>query len=40
VEKKYLKTIYDCHVCAGTLDATDLDGDGIMTVLDLDKIPV
>ncbi len=37
-EKKYLKTIYDCHACAGTLDAADLDGDGVMTVLDLDFI--
>ncbi len=38
MEKKYLKTIYHCHACAGTLDATDLDGDGEMTVLDLDHI--
>lgn len=38
LEKKYLKTIYHCHECAGTLDATDLDGDGEMTVLDLDHI--
>lgn len=38
VEKKYLKTIYACHQCAGTLDATDLDGDGILTVMDLDYI--
>ena len=38
LEKKYLKTIYHCHECAGTLDHTDLDGDGQMTVLDLDQI--
>ncbi len=36
LEKKYLKTIYQCHACAGTLEAVDLDGDGAMTVLDLD----
>lgn len=38
LEKKYLKTIYHCHECAGTLDSTNLDGDGQMTVLDLDWI--
>jgi 5-methylcytosine-specific restriction endonuclease McrA len=38
VEKKYLKTIYYCHQCAGTLDKSDLDGDGVITVLDLDFI--
>lgn len=38
LEKKYLKTIYCCHECAGTLDAEDLDGDGSMTVLDIDAI--
>lgn len=38
LEKKYLKTIYCCHECAGTLDSGDLDGDGRMTVLDLDHI--
>ncbi|NLO92125.1 MAG: HNH endonuclease [Elusimicrobia bacterium] len=37
-EKKYLKTIYSCHECAGTLDNCDLDGDGVMTVLDIDSI--
>lgn len=36
VEKKYLKTIYECHTCAGTLDAPDADGDGKMTLLDID----
>ena len=28
VEKKYLKTVYRCHECAGTLDSVDADGDG------------
>ena len=38
LEKKYLKTIYFCHECAGTLSGTDLDGDGRITVLDIDQI--
>lgn len=38
VEKKYLKTIFNCHECAGTLAATDLDGDGQLTVLDIDEV--
>ncbi|HUT86342.1 MAG TPA: HNH endonuclease [Elusimicrobiales bacterium] len=37
-EKKYLKTIYYCHQCAGTLENGDIDGDGLITVLDLDYI--
>jgi len=46
-EKKYLKTIYSCHLCAGTLDGGDIDGDpcqrhsgagGELTVLDIDHI--
>jgi putative acetyltransferase len=28
LEKKYFKTIHDCHECIGTLDSGDLDGDG------------
>ncbi len=36
VEKKYLKTIYQCHVCAGTLDSKDANGDGIVDVFDVD----
>lgn len=36
VEKKYLKTIYHCHECNGTLHCEDLDGDGDITVLDID----
>jgi hypothetical protein len=40
LEKKYLKTIYNCHECAGTLDAGDIDGDGKTTVLDIDHIIV
>jgi len=38
VEKKYLKTIINCHRCAETLDKGDLDGDGEITVLDIDHI--
>lgn len=38
VEKKYLKTIYNCHECAGTLTKGDLDGDAEITVLDIDYI--
>jgi hypothetical protein len=38
VEKKYLKTIFNCHRCAGTLDKGDLDNDGEITVLDIDAI--
>lgn len=36
VEKKYLKTIYHCHVCNDTLYSQDLNGDGDITVLDID----
>jgi hypothetical protein len=35
-EKKYLKTAYDCLDCAKCLDAGDLDGDGQLTVFDID----
>jgi len=38
LKKKYLKTIYDCHRCAGTLTKGDIDGDGKITVLDIDFI--
>jgi len=38
LEKKYLKTIYNCHNCAGTLTKSDLDGDGQITVLDIDRV--
>lgn len=27
-----------CHICANTLDCKDLDGDGKITVLDIDYI--
>lgn len=27
VEKKYLKTMINCHECAGTLDSIDCDGE-------------
>jgi ribosomal protein L37AE/L43A len=38
LEMKYLKSIYYCHECAGTLEKEDLDGDGKLTVLDIDFI--
>jgi len=37
-EKKYLKTIYYCHNCAQTLGRGDVDGDGKISVLDIDCI--
>lgn len=36
-EKKYLKTIHNCHECAGTLDKGALIGDEI-SVLDIDFV--
>ena len=36
LEKKYLKTVYDCLICADCLNSGDLDGDGELTVLDID----
>jgi hypothetical protein len=36
LEKKYLKTVHDCLTCAGYMDSGDLDGDGTLTVLDID----
>lgn len=36
VEKRYLKVIHDCLRCAAALGEKDLDGDGAITVLDLD----
>jgi hypothetical protein len=36
VEKRYLKALHDCLNCAGVLGAHDMDGDGDLTVLDLD----
>ena len=38
LEKKYLKTIYNCHECAQTLDKGDIDSDGEISVLDIDFI--
>ena len=38
LEKKYLKTILNCHRCAQTLDGGDIDRDGELTVLDIDFI--
>jgi len=38
LEKKYLKTIYNCHECARTIDKGDIDGDGKISVLDIDFI--
>ncbi len=37
VEKKYLKTVYQCLAqCTPCLDSGDIDGDGVLTVLDID----
>jgi 5-methylcytosine-specific restriction endonuclease McrA len=38
LEKKYLKTIYCCHRCARTLIKGDIDGDGKLSVFDIDFI--
>jgi hypothetical protein len=38
LEKKYLKNVYYCHECNGTLDANDLDGDNEISVFDLDIV--
>lgn len=38
LEKKYLKTIYNCHECAQTLNKGDISGDGELSVLDIDFI--
>jgi hypothetical protein len=38
LEKKYLKTIINCHECAETISGGDLDSDGEITVLDVDFI--
>ncbi|MCJ7508242.1 MAG: HNH endonuclease [candidate division Zixibacteria bacterium] len=38
LEKKYLKTIYNCHNCTQTLDKCDINGDGEISVLDIDFI--
>jgi 5-methylcytosine-specific restriction endonuclease McrA len=37
-EKKYLKTIYNCHECTQTLDKGDIDGDNKISVMDIDYI--
>ena len=38
LEKKYLKTIYNCHNCSQTLGTGDMDGDNEITVLDIDWV--
>ena len=38
IEKKYLKTIYSCHECAGTLDKKDFEGGRRVTALDIDSV--
>lgn len=35
VEGKFLKLVYECHECRGTLDSTDLDLSGELDVMDL-----
>lgn len=37
LEKKYLKTIFYCHQCKGTLDSIDAQIGSELTVLDLDS---
>jgi hypothetical protein len=37
-EKKYLKTIYNCHECAGTLAKGSMNEDGELSILDIDRI--
>jgi hypothetical protein len=36
LEMKYLRTVYECLQCARCLDLGDIDGDGVVTVLDID----
>jgi 5-methylcytosine-specific restriction endonuclease McrA len=38
LEKKYLKTMYCCHECAQTLAREDIDGDGEITIFDIDFV--
>jgi hypothetical protein len=38
LEKKYLKTIFNCHRCAGTLDVCYIDWAEEITVFDIDYI--
>jgi hypothetical protein len=38
LEKKYIKTMFKCHECAGTLDHSDPDGTGNIDVRDIDFI--
>jgi hypothetical protein len=33
-----IKTIINCHWCAGTLESGDIDGDGELTVSDIEHI--
>jgi len=38
LEKKYLKTIFNCHQCDETIGKSDLNNDGEIDVLDIDFI--
>ena len=38
VEGKFLKLVYRCHECRGTLESTDVDLDGRLDVMDLGAI--
>lgn len=37
-EMRYLRTMYHCHECAGSLDSSDPNHDGKVDVLDIDFI--
>jgi hypothetical protein len=38
LERRYLSAISQCHDCARTLDQSDIDGDGRLTVFDIDFV--
>lgn len=38
LEREYLAEISECHDCASTLDQRDIDGDGRLTVFDIDFV--
>jgi hypothetical protein len=36
LEKKYLKTIYSCHICNNTIDQADFNQNNEIDIFDLD----